>query len=244
MTLTGTNTYLVVAEGAVAVIDPGPDDLPEHLEAILSAAEPLGRITTVLVTHRHNDHLPLAFPLCERTGATLCGHAGLPRVQRALSDEEACFGSYVALETPGHTRDSLSYWDPTSRDLFTGDLVLGTGSVIVDDSPGALSDYVSSLQRLLALQPRTIHPGHGPLVEDAPAKLQEYITHRQQREQQVISALLAAGSATVEQLVAAIYIDLAPNLAPMAARNVGACLDKLNSEHRVVNDGPTWRLTS
>jgi len=122
--------------------------------------------------------------------------------------------------------------------------VLGTGSVIVDDTPGALSDYVSSLERLLTLQPRTIHPGHGPVVADARGKLQEYLAHRQQREQQVISALLAAGSATVEDLVAAIYTDLAPNLAPMAAQNVRACLDKLNSERRVVKSGPTWRLTS
>ena len=78
MTLTGTNSYLVGdGSGNLAVIDPGPDE-PLHLTAILDAAQPLGTITTVLVTHRHGDHLPAAIPLCERTGARLVGHADLP----------------------------------------------------------------------------------------------------------------------------------------------------------------------
>src|SRR5450631_1461549 len=84
MTLTGTNTYVVGdGSGNLAVIDPGPDE-PRHLTAILDAARPLGTITTVLVTHRHGDHLPAAIPLCERTGARLAGHADLPGVQQPV----------------------------------------------------------------------------------------------------------------------------------------------------------------
>jgi glyoxylase-like metal-dependent hydrolase (beta-lactamase superfamily II) len=246
MTLTGTNTYLLADQDAVAVIDPGPDDLPEHLDAILDAAAPLGRITMVLVTHRHGDHLPLAFPLCTRTGARLLGHSLLPGVQRPIADQEACFGRLVALETPGHTVDSLCFFDPESGDLFTGDLVAGSGTVIVDDTPGALAAYVGSLERLLALRPRRIHPGHGPLVDDAQAKLREYIDHRRQREQQVLVAVGSSGSATVEQLVAVIYTDVPSNLVPMAARNVRACLDKLLAEDRVVfsADRSAWQLTT
>src|SRR5258707_786204 len=152
MTLTGTNTYLV-GSGELAVIDPGPDD-QRHLAAILSAAEPRGRITTVLVPHRHVDHLPAAIPLCERTGATLLGHTDLPGVQRGLGDGEVAFGSLSALETPGHTRDSLCFWDAAEGILFTGDLVAGTGTVVVDDQLGAPADCIAALQRLLALRPR------------------------------------------------------------------------------------------
>ncbi len=245
MTLTGTNTYLVADDAAVAVIDPGPDDLPEHLNAILDAAAPLGRITTVLVTHRHDDHLPLAFPLCARTGARLLGQRLLPGVQQPVADQEACFGRLVALETPGHTVDSLCFFEAESGDLFTGDLVAGSGTVIVDDTPGALASSVGSLERLLALGPRRIHPGHGSLVEDACGKLREYIDHRREREQQVVAALGSLGSATVEQLVAVIYTDVPPNLVLMAARNVRACLDKLQAEGRVVlsSDDGAWQLT-
>lgn len=245
MTLTGTNSYLVGdGAGNLAVIDPGPDEPAAHLTAILDAARPLGTITTVLVTHRHGDHLPAAIPLCERTGARLAGHADLPGVQRPIGDDEVCFGSLRALETPGHTRESLSFWDPTEGTLFTGDLVVGTGTVVVDDQPGALTQYLASLERLLALQPKTIYPGHGPLVEDGVGKLQEYIGHRRQRLQQVLDALAARGPSTVDDLVAAIYAGVAANLVGPAGRNVRANLELLAADGKVAPAaGERWQLT-
>src|SRR6266849_5566656 len=230
MTLTGTNTYLVGnGSGQLAVIDPGPDD-PAHVAAILQAAEPLGDIAAVLVTHRHLDHLPAAEAICARTGAPLLGHADLPGVQRPLSDDEPAFGLLRALKTPGHTRESLCFWDPQAGALFTGDLVAGAGTVVLDDQPGALAQYIASLERLIALAPRTIYPGHGPIVEDGVGKLNEYLDHRRQRVQQVVEALALRGPSTVEELVRAIYIDVAPNLIDMAARNVRANLEKLASD--------------
>ncbi|MBV9173450.1 MAG: MBL fold metallo-hydrolase, partial [Chloroflexi bacterium] len=216
MTGTGTNTWLVPnGSGELAVIDPGPDD-PAHIDAIVKAAEPLGRIRAVLVTHRHGDHLPAALPLSERTGAQLFGHADLPGVQRALADGETAFGTLKALQTPGHTPESVCYFDPTSGALFTGDLVAGVGTVVVDQ----LGPYMASLERLLTFEPRTIYPGHGPVVQDAIGKLQEYLDHRRQRERQVLAGL----PATIDQLTAKIYTDVPSNLVPMAARNVSACL--------------------
>ena len=243
MTLTGTNTYLVAnAQGEVAAIDPGPDE-PAHLAAILAAAARLGRLTTVLVTHRHVDHLPAAIPLCAQTGAQLRGHVDLPDVQHPVADGENAFGPLTALATPGHTRESLCFWNPQERILFTGDLVAGTGTVVVDDQPGALADYITSLERLIDLQPKTIYPGHGPLVTDAEAKLHEYLDHRRQRVQQVVDALASNGPSTVEQLVASIYTDVPANLVAMAARNVRANLDLLGAEKRVqLTSGQRWQL--
>jgi glyoxylase-like metal-dependent hydrolase (beta-lactamase superfamily II) len=245
MTLSGTNTYLVGDDsGQLAAIDPGPDEAA-HLEAILRVAEPLGRITAVLVTHRHLDHLPAALPLCRSTGATLVGHPDLPGVQRPVRDSEVAFGPLRALETPGHTRESLCFWDPEVGALFTGDLVAGSGTVVVDDQPGALADYVKSLERLLTLQPRTIYPGHGPIVAEAARKLREYLDHRRQRVQQVVDALAARGASSVDELVSVIYTDVSPGLAPMAARNVRANLEKLTADGAVVPlpDG-RWQLTT
>src|SRR6266849_1351223 len=227
MTLTGTNTYLVDnGAGELAVIDPGPDD-PQHMADILQAAAPLGTIAAVLVTHRHLDHLPAADTICAQTGAPLLGHADLPGVQRALGDGELAFGTLTALATPGHTRESLCFWDAEASVLFTGDLVAGLGTVVLDDQPGALGQYIASLERLISLKPRTIYPGHGPIVEDGPGKLNEYLQHRRQRVQQVVDALALRGPSTVEELVRAIYVDVAPNLIDMAARNVRANLEKL-----------------
>jgi glyoxylase-like metal-dependent hydrolase (beta-lactamase superfamily II) len=235
MTLTGTNTYLVGdGAGNLAAIDPGPEDLPEHVDAVLRRARELGRISTVIVTHRHLDHLPAATPLCRETGALLAGHPDLPGVERPLADGSSAFGGLVALHTFGHTRDSLSLWDASDGTLFTGDLVLGTGTAVLDDAPGALTDYMASLDRLLALQPRTIYPGHGPIVADGASRLSEYRDHRRQRVQQVLDALAQRGSSTPDELAAAIYTDVPAHLLPMAARNVRANLEMLATHKQVV----------
>jgi glyoxylase-like metal-dependent hydrolase (beta-lactamase superfamily II) len=246
MTLTGTNTYLVDdGAGHLAVIDPGPDE-PHHVRATLEAAHARGGvITTILVTHRHLDHLPAATPLSAASGAVLRGHRDLPGVADPLADGERAFGPLVALQTPGHTRESLSFWDADTRALFTGDLVLGSSTTIVDDRPGALTEYLASIERLLGLGPCTIYPGHGPMVEDGQARLSEYRAHRQLRIQQVVGYLRRGGQATVDQLVAAIYNDVPATLQPMAARNVRASLDYLQGRGQAATaaDG-SWHLTS
>lgn len=245
MTLTGTNTYLVGDGGGnLAVIDPGPDDLPAHYDAILRTAHPLGRITSVIVTHRHLDHLPLAIPLCRETGARLAGHPDLPGVEQPIADNDAAFADLVALATPGHTRDSLCLWHPAERLLFTGDLVLGTGTAVLDDAPGALTDYMASLGRLSELQPSTIYPGHGPIVADGVRKLTEYTEHRRMRVQQVIDALTQRGASTVDELAAAIYTEIPKSMLPMAARNVRANLELLASQGRVDSGAERWQLTT
>jgi glyoxylase-like metal-dependent hydrolase (beta-lactamase superfamily II) len=241
MTLTGTNTYLVGdGAGNLAAIDPGPDDLPQHIQAVLKRVGELGRLTTVIVTHRHLDHLPAATPLCQETGAVIAGHPDLPGVERSLVDGARAFGDLVALHTFGHTRDSVSLWDASEGALFTGDLVLGSGTAVLDDAPGALTDYMASLERLLALQPRTIYPGHGPIVDDGVAKLTEYRDHRRLRVRQVLDALAARGPSTPDELAAAIYTEIPSHLLPMAARNVRANLEMLAAHGHVASADGRW----
>jgi glyoxylase-like metal-dependent hydrolase (beta-lactamase superfamily II) len=244
-TLTGTNTYLLDADGVVAVVDPGPDDAT-HLRAVLDAAEPLGRVKAVLVTHGHADHLPAAVPLAAATGAPFVGHANLAGVQRPLADGETlAVGpalTITAVDTPGHTDDSLCYWEPAIRALFTGDLVAGSGSLVVDDRPGGLARSLASLRRLQSLGPCAIYPGHGPVVDAGQAKLTEYLAHRAEREQQIL-AVLGHGPQSAETIVGVVYPDLPPALLGHAARNVRAHLGKLADEGRVVSDPDgRWRL--
>jgi glyoxylase-like metal-dependent hydrolase (beta-lactamase superfamily II) len=82
------------------------------------------------------------------------------------------------------------------------------------------------------LAPRTIYPGHGPVVLNGTAKLDEYLQHRDERERQVLDAL-ADGPRTIEELVAAIYADYPPEVHALAARSVLAHLLKLDAEGRV-----------
>src|SRR5688500_17008522 len=143
MTGDGTNTYLI-GERLVAVVDPGPDDA-RHVEAILAAVPPGGRVGAILLTHGHADHAGGVARLRERSGATLHAHAAVPGVERALGDGERLRLDGVtveALATPGHADDHLCFWLSERQLLFSGDLVVGRGTVVLSDSPGALGRYL------------------------------------------------------------------------------------------------------
>jgi len=243
MTLTGTNTYLI-GRAEVAVIDPGPD-LPEHVEAIVENLKLLGRPAVSLVTHHHDDHLPAARRLRERLGTPIAGHADLPSVDRPLAHEETLPLTDVtlrALHTPGHTWDHVCYFLEQERAVFAGDLVAGTGSLVVGPGRGELAASLRSLALLATREPETIYPGHGPIVADARSKLAEYIAHRAEREQQVLDAL-GSGLTTIPGMVDRIYVGIVPGLRDHAARNVQAHLFKLEDEGRVERHGDEWALT-
>lgn len=227
--LDGTNTW-IVGRWPAAVIDPGVDD-PAHLAEVLEAA---GRVGAILLTHDHPDHAPGAAMLAVRTGASVLS-AGRVEGRERLRDGEAIRmpGVHlVTVATPGHTPDHVAFSLPEDRALFTGDTVLGRGTSVIDPPEGDLTQYLRSLHRLRELEPRTIYPGHGPVVLDALGKLDEYLAHRQMREEQVLAGL-AEGPRTPEELVPEIYGDYPVELHPLAARSVLAHLLKLEAEGRV-----------
>ncbi|MFM7718212.1 MAG: MBL fold metallo-hydrolase, partial [Actinomycetota bacterium] len=142
---------------------------------------------------------------------------------------EAPGAAVVAVATPGHSADHVAFHLPATGMLFTGDAVLGRGTSVIDPPDGDLVAYLRSLRRMRDLAPRTIHPGHGPIVLRAVAKLDAYLAHRAEREAQVLAAL-RRGPATPERLVDGVYADLAPEARGLAARTVLAHLEKLEEE--------------
>jgi glyoxylase-like metal-dependent hydrolase (beta-lactamase superfamily II) len=151
----------------------------------------------------------------------------------------------TAMYTPGHSADHVVFSDAGSGALFTGDAVLGRGTSFIDAPDGDLAKYLTSLRRMLERDPRTIYPGHGPIVLDAKAKLREYLEHRAEREEQILAGL-AAGDRTVEALVERIYADHPSDVQELAARSVTAHLLKLETEGRVAKAGRapvrTWTI--
>jgi len=235
MTGPGTNTYLV-GRREVAVVDPGPDDA-RHLDAILAAvAESGGRVAQIWLTHSHIDHLPGAWPLRERTGAPVSGWRTIAGIDRALGDGDSVVvdgRSWTAWHTPGHAADHLVFWQAEDRTLIAGDLVSGFGTVVISPPGGDLLDYLSSLRRMLTLDPAVMLPGHWDPILDPRARLEEYIAHRGDRERQILDAL-AAGRETTRAIVEHVYADtIVPELVPVAQRSVLAHLLKLQREGRV-----------
>ena len=233
-TLEGTNTWIVGSEPSI-VIDPGPD-IPEHLAAVALEA---GRVGAVLITHDHPDHAPGAVPFAELVGAPLYAYR-LAGAESLRSDQRVRAGAVdlTAVHTPGHTSDHMAFFEPDSGALFTGDAVLGRGTSFIDPPGGDLVAYLRSLKRMVALDPRIIYPGHGPVVLRAREKLLEYLVHREEREEQVLGAL-AGGPRTIAEMVEVIYSDHPKDVRPLAARSVLAHLLKLADEGRAERTGKT-----
>jgi glyoxylase-like metal-dependent hydrolase (beta-lactamase superfamily II) len=238
MTLEGTNSYLVISGRDAIAIDPGPADLG-HIDAILAAARRRGAtIGAIAVTHGHPDHAPGAAPLHERTGAPVYAHrvAAFP-FDVAVGDGERIEAGDAALgviEAPGHAREHLVFALAEEAALFTGDVVIGRGTVVVAPPNGDMRTYQATLARLLREHGDSaiLYGGHGDAIADPRAKLEEYIAHRALREREIFTEL-RPGERTVPQLVAQIYRDVATFLWPAAARQVLAYLIALEREGRV-----------
>jgi glyoxylase-like metal-dependent hydrolase (beta-lactamase superfamily II) len=242
MTLDGTNTYLVDVGGATVVIDPGPVHAA-HQAATVAAAGAFGTgIAAIVVTHGHPDHAPGAVPLAEHLRVPVYAHplAEFP-YDVAVRDGAAIGAGDAALqvvEAPGHARDHIVLYLADERALFTGDVVVGRGTVVVAPPGGDMRAYQATLGRLRLefAAARAIFGGHGERVDDPAGKLDEYIAHRIARERALVAVLEREGSRTIPQLVRTLYVDTSPALWPAAARQVLAYLEALQREGVVCSE--------
>lgn len=233
MTGKGTNTY-IFGGSDLAVLDPGPDD-DAHIDAIEAGiAEMGGTVAIILITHSHSDHLPGAFSLQRRLQVPIAAYAPILGVDLALRhDQRMTIGGHPlrALHTPGHAADHLAFLLENDHVLFSGDLIVGEGTVVIGRD-GELDEYLDSLRSLLPLNLRLILPGHGPAITDPRARVEEYIAHRLDRENQILDAL-NHGASTTAEIVAEVYAEIDPRLHPVAAQSVDAHLRKLIRESRL-----------
>lgn len=241
MTLDGTNSYLVDCGGGAALaIDPGPP-IERHAVALADAARERSlTISAIAFTHGHPDHAPNARALQALTGAPVYAHPASPAAHDAdlALEGELSVGTTAlrVLDAPGHTFDHVVFYLPQERALFTGDTILGTGPVLIAPPGGDMRAYQRTLQRLRDefSDAATIYPGHGPRVDDVPAKIAEYVEHRRERERELIDALRRLQAATIPELVRAIYGEDRPQLLPAMARQLLAHLIALQREGAVV----------
>jgi glyoxylase-like metal-dependent hydrolase (beta-lactamase superfamily II) len=265
-TFHGTNTFLIGGD-ELAVLDPGPND-PAHLEALLAAIG-AARVRHILVSHTHRDHSPGARPLQQRTGAPILG-AGPHRPARPLQAGEAARleagadldfapdqalgdGAIVAgsdyrlqaVATPGHTANHVAFALLGQNLLFPGDHVMGWATTVVAPPDGSMGDYMQSLERLLA-RPETLYlPAHGGEIRDAHAHMRALRAHRKMRERAILERL-RAGDRSLAEIVAHVYVDLDPRLAPAAHLSTFAHLEDLvarglaGTEGAPALDGAYW----
>jgi glyoxylase-like metal-dependent hydrolase (beta-lactamase superfamily II) len=240
--MTGAGNWTWLLAGRVTtLIDAGTGD-PRHLHALdeALAGRPLHQ---VIVTHGHPDHASGAPALAARfPGVRLLK---LPWLQsdgryhvpwQALSDGDrldAGDTSLAVLHTPGHAPDHICLWHQPSMTMFSADLAIQGSSIYIPSTHGGnLNTYLASLERVLALAPLRMFPAHGPIIEDPPALLRQYLVHRREREQQVLAAL-RNGLTTADAVLGRIYPGINPALSPIARDTVVAHLLKLERDGRV-----------
>ncbi len=240
MTYNGTNSWLVDWQGGTALIDPGSED-EAHLEAIV--AECRGRLTHVLVSHTHHDHVDGAAALARRLGVPTAGF----RVSEdpefdadiKLEDGDRIAGMTV-LHTPGHASDHICL----ARDdgiIFSADHVMGWSTSVVPPSPhGDLTLFLANLERVRDRHDRLMLSAHGPAITKPFETVQGLIEHRLAREASIL-ALLDGRPRPLESLLARAYVNLKPGLMVPARANLVSHLSKLEKDGRVICTEAGWR---
>lgn len=245
---TATNT-LVVGRRRLAVIEPATPYADEQaaLDALLGALVGTGaEVTAILLTHHHQDHTGYATALRERTGAPIYAHAltadrlDFP-VDVLLADgQELALDdgfSLAAMFTPGHAPGHLVFCERRSGLAYAGDLVAGTGTILIDpEDDGDMVAYLASLERVAAARPTALVPAHGPVLDDPQGCLRRYRAHRLMREERVLAAIPGEWR-DLSAVLAEAYSDTPPALWPLAARSLEAHVRKLAAEGRVRRSG-------
>ncbi|KAL8952995.1 MAG: hypothetical protein Q9222_001110 [Ikaeria aurantiellina] len=257
-TLQGTNTYLIGSGPRRLLIDTGEgrSSWSKLLSEVLNSEH--ATISDVLITHWHPDHVGgIADLLHACPDAKVYKHTP-SQGQQPIEDGQRFTEEGAGLRAfhcPGHTTDHVAFVLEEENAMFTGDNVLGHGTAVFED----LSSYMTSLERMREQNPGRAYPGHGPIIEDGKKRIEEYIEHRHQREQEVLDMLADArkdastmndgdtsdrGARTSMEMVKVIYKDVPENLHEPAARGVEQVLQKLAREGKVarVADGKRWQL--
>ena len=254
MTGPGTNTYLVGRRYPILIdTGAGEAEYPALFEKYLRQRG-WSRPERIILTHRHRDHLGGVVQLRELfpnvpVAKMIYRDSGLPEDVDMLRDGDTVEGDGVTLlpvHTPGHASDHLCFYLKEERALFSGDLILNGSTTVIPDEDGDLAQYMDSLRRLQSLDIRRIYPAHGPVIEDGPAKIQEFIDHRLLRERQILE-VLGGGPRAIPEIVKVVYAEVSTALHRMAAMSVHSHLRKLAAEGRVreetVAGGPSrWSL--
>ena len=257
---THTCCYLIHTSSELLIVDPGSpyeDEQQALAECVDEMIAEGRRVHAIIVTHLHPDHIGGVNAL----KAHLDGEvpvAAHPQTAAALTDvhvdELIEDGDVItltgeppiklqALHTPGHARGHLCFYDGDRGALLTGDNIVGVGSVLIDPPEGNMRDYLNSLERMRALPNLSVlFGGHGPAVAAPYRKIDEYISHRLERERNILQAV-REGATDPKQIVAKVYTDVSPKAYAMAERAVLAHLEKLREDGLLRNDADNWAPT-
>lgn len=176
-----SNVYLVRSQKDF-MVDTGMNNIEEVIEAANSFIPDL---ETIILTHRHIDHVGNARNLFEEFDVPLYAQEDEARAMKKgdestlagqfnkdifpLNVSTIDFDTYSGFEvllTPGHTNGSICLYHPEEKILFSGDTIFSNGGVGRTDLPtGDIDDLVESTRKLTNYDIEKIYPGHMSVVE-------------------------------------------------------------------------------
>ncbi|XP_033348618.1 endoribonuclease LACTB2 [Bombus vosnesenskii] len=264
LTLQGTNTYLVGTGTRRILIDAGEEKSSNEYTKVLREVleKEKATIQHLLITHHHVDHLGgvnYVLDMLKETDTTGCTSIvwKLPRASNDknsskletqvqwenLKDKQIVEveGAKLRVEyTPGHASDHACFMLEDEKILFSGDCVLGEGTVIFED----LEIYLASLRKMLGMQAKTIYPGHGPVIEDPETVINYYIKHRLKRENDILGILQQnAKDNTLSEADIAKFLNMnvSKHLWEAVIYSIERHLDKLVKEGKVKGEKGKWQ---
>lgn len=243
-TLQGTNTYLLGTGRQRILIDTG-EGRPAWIASLRETLrEEKAAVKAALISHWHRDHTGGIDHLLALAPEAVVYKNDPGPGQSPIHDGQKFYADGVTLtaaHTPGHTRDHTVFVLEEEDAMFTADNVLGHGTAVFED----LAAYLESLDKMRHLFRGRAYPGHGPVVEDGPGKVADYVAHRRQREEQVLHTMEAETQTAwrAMDLVRSIYRDVPDELHEAARGGVTQILIKLQREGQVRRKGQDeWRL--
>lgn len=265
MTLQGTNTYLVGTGHRRVLIDSGEKKTAEAYIKLLNNVlkEENATIEHLVVTHWHHDHIGGVEPVQNLLKSLFPSDNQLTvwKLPRSANDDSSndersipwkslkdnqvveVEGAKLQVKyTPGHTSDHACLLMQDENILFSGDCILGEGTSVFED----LHDYLLSLDKILEMRPKVIYPGHGPVLDDPLPRIEYYISHRKQREEEILRILEEQENnkpITGMEIVKLMYKDM-PDKWLIAAYTVEQHLQKLKKDGKVLQEqeGGWWRV--
>jgi glyoxylase-like metal-dependent hydrolase (beta-lactamase superfamily II) len=137
----------------------------------------------------------------------------------------------------------MAFYEQYYRLLFAGDMVSTVSSVVIAPPDGDLTVYLQSLRRLASLDSRLLLPGHGGVSSCPQKTIETCISHRVQREEQLLAAL-SSGPRSMNDLLVEVYKGVPDPMMKFARWQLQAGLEKLRREGKAFEGGELWGLSA
>lgn len=237
-----TNSFIIGDEEEVKyLIDPSPKN-EEELEKFIRSLVKVG-FDRILITHHHPDHYEYSRDIAKRFKVpmemsqftyTIIGAEYFKDIEVTLRKEgdviTKSLGQNVRVyEVPGHDEGQLAIAPDNMSWFLVGDLIQTIGTVVIGGPEGDMQKYFHSLQRVIDLNPKNVIPSHGIIIGGT-NKLVQTLSHRQEREDQILELLKMGRS--LNEILDVVYVGLKPELLPYALKTIEAHITKIHNENK------------